>query len=132
MECSPSTASCSQHDLLGSRSALWFWGVPGLLLLVGAFWAGVRAPLWTVAFLVGGIGCVANAARCGRAHCYFTGPLYLGLSGVSALIGTGMISWSWWWVGAAFLVGTLVAYLPEFTGKRYVGAPSSPSNQGTT
>jgi len=24
-----------------------------------------------------GIACLANAARCGRMHCYFTGPLLL-------------------------------------------------------
>jgi hypothetical protein len=96
------------------------WGLPGLLLLVGVFWAGVRAPLWIVAFLVGGAACVANAARCGRAHCYLTGPLYLGLSVVSALIGLKMVSWSWWWIGAAFVIGTALAYVPEFMGKRYV------------
>jgi hypothetical protein len=99
--------------------------VPALLLLVGVFWADVRAPLWSVAFLVGGAACVANAARCGRAHCYLTGPLYLGLSVVAALNGIGVISWSWWWVGAAFLFGSLVAYVPEFVGKRYVHASST-------
>lgn len=91
-----------------------------MLLLVGVLWADARAPLWIVAFLVGGSACVANAARCGRAHCYLTGPLYLGLAVVSALIGLGVMSWSWWWVGVTFLVGTLAAYVPEFLGKRYV------------
>jgi hypothetical protein len=33
--------------------------------------------LWIPAFLVMGIGCIANAARCGRLHCYVTGPLYI-------------------------------------------------------
>jgi len=120
------TSSCSKRDLAASRSGLWFWGLPALLLLVGVFWGGVRAPLWSVAFLVGGAACVANATRCGRTHCYFTGPLYLGLSAASALIGVGAISWSWLWVGSAFLIGTLLAYVPEFLGKRYVHGSSSP------
>ncbi len=30
--------------------------------------------LWTVAFAMGA-SCVANAWRCGRLHCYVTGPL---------------------------------------------------------
>jgi hypothetical protein len=120
------TPSCAQRDLLASRSGLWFWGLPAFLLIVGVLWGGVRAPLWSVAFLVGGTACVANAARCGRAHCYLTGPLYLGLAAVSALIGVRFISWSWWWVGAAFLIGTLLAYVPEFLGKRYVHGSSSP------
>ena len=124
MACSQPTPPCAQRDLVASRSGLWFWGLPALLLLVGVFWGGVRAPLWSVAFLLGGAACVANAARCGRAHCYVAGPLYLGLSAVSALIGVGVISGSWWWVGAAFLIGTLLAYVPEFLGKRYVhGSP---------
>lgn len=126
MACSQPGSSCSQRDLVASRSGLWLWGVPGLLVLVGVLWAGARAPLYTVAFLVGGGACVANAARCGRAHCYLTGPLYLGLAVVSALIGIGMISWSWSWVGAAFLIGTLAAYVPEFLGNRYVYVCSSP------
>ena len=29
------------------------------------------------AFAVMGAGCLANAARCGRIHCYVTGPLFL-------------------------------------------------------
>lgn len=119
MACSQ-PALCSRRDLVASRSALWLWGVPGLLLLVGVAWADARAPLWTVAFLVGGGACVANAARCGRAHCYLTGPLYLGLAAVSALIGAGVIALSWWGVGAVCIAGTLVAYVPEFSGKRYV------------
>jgi hypothetical protein len=28
------------------------------------------------AFVVMGVGCLANAARCGRTHCYITGPLF--------------------------------------------------------
>ena len=109
MACSEPAASCSRRDLVASRAGLGLWGVPGVLLLVGGVWAGARAPLWTVAFLVGGAACVVNAARCGRAHCYLTGPLYLGLAAVSALIGVGVVSWSWWWVGAAFLIGTPLA-----------------------
>lgn len=112
-----------------SRAGLWLWGLPGLLLLVGALWARARAPLWTVAFVVAGAACVVNASRCGRAHCHVTGPLYLGLAVVSVLIGAGVASWSWWWVGAACLGGTLLAYMPEFLGTRYVGASS---NEDTT
>jgi hypothetical protein len=120
MACSQPTSSCSQQDLVSSRSGLWLWGVPGVLLLVGILWTDARALLWTVAFLMGGAACVVNASRCGRAHCYFTGPLYLSLAVASALIGLGEISWDWWWVGAAFLGGTLLAYVPELFGKRYV------------
>lgn len=126
MACSRPSPSCSQRDLVASPSALWLWCLPASLLLVGVFWGAARPPLWSIAFLVAGTGCVANAARCGRAHCYVTGPLYLSLSGISALIGIGVISWSWWWVGAVAALGTFLAYIPEFLGKRYIHSLSSP------
>jgi len=123
--CSQPSPSCAQRDLVASRSGLWLWGLPAGLLILGVLWGNARAPLWSVAFLVGGAACVANAARCGRAHCYLTGPLYLVLSAVSALIGLRAVSWTWWWVGATFLIGTLLAYVTEFMGKRYVHDSSS-------
>jgi len=33
--------------------------------------------LWIPAFLIMAAACTANAARCGRRHCYATGPVYL-------------------------------------------------------
>lgn len=33
--------------------------------------------MWTPALLTAAAACVVNAARCGRLHCYFTGPLFL-------------------------------------------------------
>ena len=38
----------------------------------------VRAAVAVVGrFLLAGLACVANVTRCGRRHCYFTGPLFL-------------------------------------------------------
>ena len=53
------------------------WYLPGLLLVAGMFWSKGRLRLWTPALLLAGLACVVNAARCGRLHCYLTGPLYL-------------------------------------------------------
>lgn len=33
--------------------------------------------LWIPALLVMAAACIGNAARCGRRHCYVTGPVYL-------------------------------------------------------
>lgn len=54
------------------------WRLPWLLVVIGALWPAGRLWLWIPAFLVAGSACVANARRCGRRHCYATGPLYLG------------------------------------------------------
>ncbi|MGB6973456.1 MAG: hypothetical protein WBD67_02105 [Terracidiphilus sp.] len=45
-------------------------------LIVGANWRHGLL-LWIPALLVMGGACLANLARCGRVHCYITGPLLL-------------------------------------------------------
>lgn len=72
-----SLASCKANDLTCSNKGLLLWCLPIAALIVGGSWSGMRPWLWIPALLVMGIGCVANAARCGRVHCYFTGPLFL-------------------------------------------------------
>jgi len=72
-----SAASCQANDLLcGGRSVL-LWCLPAAALIAGLWWSSLRPWLWVPAFLVMGGACLANAARCGRVHCYFTGPLFL-------------------------------------------------------
>jgi hypothetical protein len=64
-----------------------------------------------------GAACVANAARCGRTHCYLTGPFYLAMAAATAAHGTGMTSLGsegWLWIAAAIVVGTVVLWIvPE-------------------
>src|SRR6516164_1101421 len=72
-----SAASCRSNDLTCGGKGLFLWCLPIVAVVVGSSWSNMRTWLWIPAFLVMGIGCVANAARCGRVHCYFTGPLFL-------------------------------------------------------
>ena len=51
--------------------------LPVALLIAGGSWQRGGPWLWTVAFTVMGAGCLANAVRCRRTHCYMTGPLFL-------------------------------------------------------
>lgn len=69
--------SCKSSDLVMSWKAALLWGLPVAALIVGAYWQEGRLLLWIPAFLVMGVACLANAARCGRVHCYITGPLSL-------------------------------------------------------
>ena len=48
--------------------------------------------LWVPAFVVMGVGCLANAARCGRTHCYVTGPLFLLAAVYVALSAFGIVA----------------------------------------
>ena len=46
-------------------------------MIAGLHWPHARPWLWIPALLVMGGACWANAARCGRLHCYFTAPIFL-------------------------------------------------------
>ena len=69
--------TCSKNDLTRGKIGLLLWGLPVVLLSLGLFWSEVRVWLWAPALVVAGVACLANAFRCGRLHCYFTGPLFL-------------------------------------------------------
>ena len=69
--------SCKATDLTRGWSALLLWCLPGIALLAGLHYEKYRLALWIPALLVMGGGCLINAARCGRMHCYITGPFLL-------------------------------------------------------
>ena len=68
---------CETNDLARGWSAVLLWGAPVIALVVGSYFPRVRLVLWLPALLVMGVACLRNAARCGRVHCYVTGPLSL-------------------------------------------------------
>jgi hypothetical protein len=89
--------------------------VPTALLVLGIFLpAPIRTAVWAGSLIWMGAACIANAARCGRTHCYLTGPFFLAMAAVSALHGTGVISvgsQGWLWIGVAIAVGTAVLWI---------------------
>ncbi len=42
-----------------------------------------------------GLGCVANARRCGRVHCHFTGPYMLLFAALFLIYGSGLYRPAW-------------------------------------
>lgn len=105
-----SEQSCKSRDLACGGSALLLWGLPAVALIIGANWRHGLF-LWIPAFLVMGVACLANVARCGRVHCYITGPLfliaavYLALSGFH-LVPMGSVFF-WGFFGAVFVLARL-------------------------
>jgi len=100
-------------DLLGTPwKAVLFWGMPWVLIIVaGHTGAAVRTALWTVAFGAAGAACLVNARRCGRRHCFYTGPLFLAAALASLLYGLGVLPLGangWTWIGSVTLAGALV------------------------
>jgi hypothetical protein len=68
---------CRARDLTCSGSGLLLWCLPAVALVAGLHSNAVRTWLGIPAFSVMGFGCLANAARCGRLHCYLMGPSFL-------------------------------------------------------
>lgn len=105
-----------RRDLLGTPwKAALFWGMPWALVIVGRHTGdAARTGLWTAAFCGAGAACLANARRCGRRHCFYTGPLFLAAALASLLYGLGVLPLGgngWTWIGGVTLAGALALCL---------------------
>ncbi len=114
------------EDLLEKREVwLLLWGLPQLLFVVGFFAGDWRTVLWSVSLTVLGIACLLNATRCGRLHCYLTGPFYLLGALAVAANARGLLplgDYGWPWIGLTIIIGgNLLTYLPERMWGQYVG-----------
>jgi hypothetical protein len=115
-----------ERDLTGRRVArLALWQLPAVVFLAGIVVSSTwRTIMWTAALSVVGGGWVANAPRCGRLHCYFTGPFYLLGAAVTLTYGLGLLPHGpagWLWIGLAVAAGScILVYLPEQIWSKYV------------
>lgn len=72
------------------------WGLP-LIILLSVGFIEFLSPAAEILIVAGafawmGVGCVVNAARCGRLHCYFAGPIMLTGAVLILLIGFEVVS----------------------------------------
>ena len=124
MESSAST--CKSRDILSSRWRVFllYW-LPAIAIVVAgapAISNGRRTIVWTVALATMALACIVNALRCGRVHCYVTGPFFLLMALVALSYGLGILHLGgngWNLLGLIGLIGALALwYLPEmFFGK---------------
>ncbi|MGH9434093.1 MAG: hypothetical protein ACRD3T_21400 [Terriglobia bacterium] len=119
--CTPGPGN--SRDMASSKVAWLLWALPFALIAAGVFWHVNPVWLWTPAFLVAGLACLANARRCGRRHCFFTGPLFLLAALASVLMGTRVIAVHWNWIIIAVLAGSGFAFGLECVQGRYVTKP---------
>ena len=97
------------------------WGIPAVLLILSPVQYFVV--VWPTMLTFMGVACLLNARRCGRVHCYFTGPFFLLLALVGLLYGLDVVplgARGWSMLSIALLVGS-VAFIcvPEGFFGRY-------------
>ena len=110
----------------GALSSFLFWKLPAVVV-VGVALLDVgsvgQALVWAPSLAIGGAACSANAIRCHRVHCYFTGPFFLLMAAVSLLHGVGALPLGeegWTWIELVTLIGAItLGYLPEVVWGRY-------------
>ena len=82
-----------------------------------------RAAVWAACLGVMATGCLVNAYRCGRMHCYFTGPFLILMALASMAYGFGWLALGtggWNWIGGVTLGGAiLLGCVPEFLFGKY-------------
>jgi hypothetical protein len=117
----------SARDILSSPwlAALVFCLPVAVMVLGGNFDMGNhgRAALWTACLSVMASGCLVNARRCGRIHCYFTGPFLILMALASLSYGFGWLplgSSGWNWLAGVTLGGAvLLGCVPELVFGKY-------------
>lgn len=104
--------------------AVVWWGLPllaGVAANYSAVGARILAFVWAAAFAWMGAGCVLNALRCGRLHCFISGPAFLLGAIVTLLIGLGVFGGPHMLTNtvSATLLAALLSFVPEWFWRRY-------------
>jgi hypothetical protein len=123
----PYAKSDQSRDILSNPIAAGavFW-LPAAVLIGSGFLdigRGWRTAVWVAALATMGIACLANAIRCGRVHCYATGPFFVITAVVALLYGLGIMPLGrhgWNVLSLAVIIGAIVLLcLPEAFLERY-------------
>jgi hypothetical protein len=125
--------NCRQNDWVSNyRSYALAWGFPAGALLAAVFLdPGARTVIWGAALVWMGVACIVNAARCGRTHCYFTGPFFL-IMAIAVVLHGSEVFWlgpnGWMWLGVTLVVGGfgLLWILPEYIWGKFISSEGNP------
>jgi hypothetical protein len=111
------TNDAVQHSrdwLASTHTNALAWWVPQAAIIAALFAPVVlRAAIWIVALIWMGTACVLNARRCGRTHCRYTGPYYLGMIVPVLVFASGVVSdalMAWLVLGALILGGSRIIW----------------------
>jgi hypothetical protein len=125
MKCGTPTTN-SRDMLLNPLLACALFCLPAIAIVATGHYrvgGGWRTAVWTAALSIMGTACLANALRCGRVHCYITGPFLLVMAVVSLLYGVGVLPLGgngWNAIGLTILIGAIaLSCLPEMLFGKY-------------
>lgn len=110
------------RDLTCGGAGRWLFNVAWLAVAVGAFWEAALYWLWIPAFLAAGAGCLWNILRCGRVHCFLTGPLYVAAAAYLGAARLGVVPLRPLVLLVVVFGLSLLARLAERRLGRYLGA----------
>ena len=119
--------TCKSRDILSSRWRVFllYW-LPAIAIVVAGVPAvsnGWRTVVWTVALATMGVACTVNALRCGRVHCYLTGPFFLLMALIALSYGLGLLHLGgkgWNLLSLTILIGAIALWcLPEMLLGKY-------------
>jgi len=131
------TTTCESRDILSSQRRVFvlYWLPASAIVVAGApaISNGWRTVVWVVALAIMGAACIVNALRCGRVHCYITGPFFLLMAVAALLYGLGILHFGgngWNLLGLIALIGAIALWwLPEmFLGRYRKGRPDHGSS----
>ena len=92
-ECERGHPEPGRSDWAGAwPSCIIFWGLPSGIMLVATYLEPrQRTMIWTAMLFWMGVACLANARRCGRTHCRFTGPFFILMAASVLALGSGIV-----------------------------------------
>lgn len=102
-----------------------WWGLPIAIGMAGGS-LGLTyreaAFVWSAALAWMGLGCVLNALRCHRLHCYVSGPVLLAGALVAALLGLGAVTFgphALSYVLLSVFALVCLSFVPEAVWRKY-------------
>jgi len=86
-----------------------------------------RAVVWTAMLVLMGAACLANARRCSRTHCRYTGPFFLAMAALVVAYAAGILPLGphgWTILGATAVIGNALLW---WGSERFLGRFTRPT-----
>lgn len=121
VDCESSCVKALRTDWASGLRGCLIWGIPAAVLVISPVQYFVI--VWPIVLTFMGLACSLNARRCGRVHCYLTGPFFLLLALVGLLYGLDVVplgARGWSMLSIALVAGSVIFIcVPEWLFGRY-------------